>query len=105
MWADEHPANGVFLIWDVLIAHRADYTRYRKAMSLAHVSQVIFNDNRTALEQVQRFQDWNVVGLVKTANKLARQPSPGLSQTAILIGTVALAVGVGFLVVYRRRLK
>ena len=90
MFADEHTAEGLFLIWDNLIVHYAkgDYRRYMTCLCLAHVSQVKIVPGTLVVGSIQHYKDWDVPELIRFANNF---DSPSLT-TEMIIGGVAFAV-------------
>jgi hypothetical protein len=106
MFADDHDICSLLLIWDQLIAHRHKYTRYMESLCIAHMSQVPFNDTVFMVGEIQSFRDWDIVQIIKNANKLSH-PEPLVSgRTLALVAAVVVVVaGIGLFIRRHRKEK
>jgi hypothetical protein len=105
LWADRHTANNLLLVWDALIAHRKDLLRFKRALTLAHIKQLRLNEGRFILQELNEFSDWDVVELVKAAEKFLVKPNKVKGVVMGLCGAGCLILGVGIAIAVRRRAK
>jgi hypothetical protein len=104
MFADEHDLFSVLLIWDQLIAHRHQYTRYMESFCIAHVSQVPLKDDMFIVAEIQSFKNWDIVEIIEHANRLSHPEPLVPGKTLLVVAAVAIVViGKGLLVRRRRR--
>jgi len=103
MFADEHDLTSLFLIWDQLIAHRRQYSRYMEALCLAHIGQVPVEPDVFMVDRLQNFKQWDVPKLIADANRLSHPDAIVGTKTLVVVAAAIVAVaGIAFFV-HRRR--
>jgi hypothetical protein len=103
LWSDKHRANDLFLIWDALIANRNDLVRYKRALTLAHIGQVEINEGGFILQDLMDFNRWDVVQVIKTADKFVKRRGEWNVAGWCALGCVLVGVGLVIVRVWRRR--
>ena len=71
LFAESHKPLEVLLIWDHFVYHHKDSLLYFKAMTSAHLKQVAkADDNFAQLQEIQKFEDWDVNRLLQDAEAM-----------------------------------
>jgi hypothetical protein len=77
LFADEHSLPEIWLLWDAIIAHRANASLFVRQLSVAHVLQVPVRPSEMAIESLQRNRKWDVPELIRVARERVAPPWKG----------------------------
>ena len=73
LYADNHPIDDTFRLWDQIFARLECYQDVITALTIAHICQVeIPPDCTNVPECVTHFDKWDVTALIQTANQLLK---------------------------------
>jgi hypothetical protein len=105
LWSDRHHANDLFLLWDGLIANRNHLLKYKRALTLAHIAQVQVNEGGFILQDLMEYNGWDVVELMKNAERLAKgRDKTNVTAVALCaVGCAIVGAGIAIIALRRRR--
>jgi hypothetical protein len=75
---------------------------YMESVCIGHVLQVPFNNDVFMLAEIQTFRDWDVIKIIKEANKLSH-PDPLVSRSTLLVVAAVVIVVAGIVLTTRRQ--
>jgi hypothetical protein len=106
LFADEHNLQDTWLLWDAIVAHRANASAFIRQLSVAHLLQVPLGKYEQVIEDIQNNREWNVPELIRVAQEKLAQPRkvrPNYVATYNVI--VAIVVALVFFWMLRGRFK
>jgi hypothetical protein len=70
LWfADEHRIEGIWLIWDNIIARLPELAPYLEKLCVSHIMQIQLRPERLALETIQSYTEWDVPRIIADADR------------------------------------
>jgi hypothetical protein len=63
-FGDEHNFTEIWLVWDAILAHRANANVFVSKLSITHLLQVPIGTYEALIEDLQRNRLWNVPELI-----------------------------------------
>jgi hypothetical protein len=75
LWfADEHSIEGIWMIWDNLIARIPELELYLDKLCIAHITQIQLSPDCLALETIQSYRGWDVPAIIEAADNVVFTP-------------------------------
>jgi hypothetical protein len=102
MFADEHSLNGVFQIWDQIIANAERGQEYIRALSLAHVGARAPEKGDLVVCALQASTGWDVSEIIVKANEIFNEIPHQIGRTKV-VGYVVIAAVLVVSAVYLAR--
>jgi hypothetical protein len=87
-FADEHPLHNLLLLWDSIILHQDQLSKYLFYLSVAHVKQVpIASQEIPMVEKIQKYHSYDIFLILSDVNRIMLMEKSPTKRIGMVVAT------------------